>query len=68
MTERCARVTKQFLRYMETQWIKTAGLDNGDVLSRQMKLPTRFHDEILIAVYGELIPSCPPPLRLRRLL
>ena len=52
-------LSKSLQRFVETQWLKTAGLDNGEVLGRVMRLPTRFHDEILLTVYEELIPSCP---------
>ena len=52
-------LTRSFERFVETQWMKTAGLDNSEVLGRTMKLPTRFHDEILISVFDLLIPSCP---------
>ena len=46
------QMTRSLLRFVETQWIKTAGLEANDVLGKRMRLPTRFHDEILLAVYG----------------
>ena len=53
------KLTKTFRRFVETQWIKTAGLDNADVLGRSLKLTTRFHDEVLLTVFADLIPACP---------
>ena len=53
------RLTRELLKFVDTQWIKTAGLDAGSVLGSTLKLPTRFHDEVLLAVYDDLIKDCP---------
>lgn len=52
-------LSTRLLRWFDTQYLKTAGIEAGDVLHGVLHLPTHFHDDTLVQIFAHITPFCP---------